>query len=52
MPFFRSSKILGEAGKQEILQQILDLKSSSEEIFFRKLSLGAPVLKLSLKDLV
>ena len=31
------SKILGEAGKQEILQQmfpkILDLKSSSEQIF-------------------
>ena len=43
---FRFSKILGEAGKQEILQQmfpkILDLKSSSEQIFFRKLSLGAP----------
>ena len=38
IPFFRSSKILGEAGKQEILQQlnvtkILDLKSSSEQIF-------------------
>ena len=36
-----------EAGKQEILQQmfrklILDLKLSSEQIFFRKLSLGAP----------
>ena len=34
---FRCSKILGEAGKQEILQQIfrknLDLKSSSEQIF-------------------
>ena len=35
--FFRCSKILGEAGKQEILQQnvpkILDLKSSSELIY-------------------
>ena len=34
---FRCSKILGEAGKQEILQQMfwnsLDLKSSSEQIF-------------------
>jgi len=37
MQFFRCSKILGEAGKQEILQlnvpKILDLKSSSEQIF-------------------
>ena len=39
---FWSSKILGEAGKQEIFQKILDLKSSSEQIIFRKLSLGAP----------
>ena len=35
---FRCSKILGEAGKQEILQQnnipkILDLKSTSEQVF-------------------
>ena len=38
MPFFRCSKILGVAGKQEILQQknvpkILDLNSSSEQTF-------------------
>ena len=37
--FFRSLEILGEAGKQEILQQmfrkILDLKSSSDQIFFK-----------------
>ena len=38
IPFFRCSKILGEAGKQEILNtenvpEILDLKSSSEQIF-------------------
>ena len=26
IPFFRCSKILGEAGKEEILQQIVDLK--------------------------
>ena len=43
---FICSKILGEAGKQEILQQIvpkiLGLKSSSEQIFSRKLPLGAP----------
>ena len=48
---FRCSKILGEAGKQEILQQnvskILDLKSSSEQIFFRRLSLGAPAISLN-----
>ena len=39
-------EILGEAGKQEILEtnasKILDLKSSSEQIFSRKLPLGAP----------
>ena len=37
IPFFRCSKILGEAGKQEILHKnvpkILDLKSSTEQIF-------------------
>ena len=36
---------IGEAGKQKILQQmfkILDLKSSSKQIFFRKLPLDAP----------
>ena len=63
MPLFRSSKILGEAGKQDILQQnlfnvnificlmltfnvpkILDLKSSFEQIFSKKLTLGAPVI--------
>ena len=37
VPFFRCSKILGEAGKQEILQKnvpkILDIKSSSQQIF-------------------
>ena len=27
------------------VRKILDLKSSSEQIFFRKLSLGAPVYK-------
>ena len=46
MPFFRCSKILGEAGKQKNFtrnaSKILDLKSSSEQIFSRKLSLGAP----------
>ena len=40
----RCSKILGEVGKQEIfatnVPKILDLKSSSEQIFFRKLSLA------------
>ena len=29
--------------------KILDLKSSSEQIFFRKLSLGAPVLSAAKK---
>ena len=43
---FRCSKILGEAGKQEIVQQmfskILNLKSSSDGTdVFRKLTLGA-----------
>ena len=46
IPFFRCSKILGEAEKEEILEKmfpkILDLKSSSEQAIFRKLSLGAP----------
>ena len=40
-------KILGEAGKVRNfttnLPKILDLKLSSEQIFFRKLTLGAPV---------
>ena len=40
IPFFRCSKILGEAGKQEVLQhdvpKILDLKLSSEQIFSEK----------------
>jgi len=31
--------------------KILDLKSSSEQIFSRKLSLGAPVVKANLKKL-
>ena len=39
---------IGEAGKQEIfatnVPKILDLKSSSEQIFIRKLSLGAPAV--------
>ena len=30
--------------------KILDLKSSSEQIFFRKLSLGAPVIKPAVDD--
>ena len=38
------------AGKQEIfatnVPKILDIKSSSEQIFFRKLSLGAPELRI------
>ena len=47
IPFFRCSKILGEAGRQARnftidVSKILDLKSSSEQIFFRKLLLGAP----------
>ena len=44
---FLCSNILGEADKQEILQpwnvpKILDLKSSSEQIFPKKVTLGAP----------
>ena len=46
MPFFRCSKILKEAGKQEILQQMLTENSISQIVFrtdiFRKLTLGAP----------
>ena len=42
-PFFSCLKILGEADKQEILQEILDLKFSSEQIISRKLTLGAHV---------
>ena len=43
--FFRCSKILGEAGKQEILQQMF--RNSRSQIVFgtdtlRKLTLGAP----------
>ena len=42
----RCLKILGEAGKQEIfatnVPKIWDPKSSSEQTFFRKLTLGAP----------
>ena len=45
--FFRCSKILGEAFKQDILQQMFD-NSRSQIVFrtdiFRKLTLGAPVL--------
>ena len=45
IPFFRYSKILGEAGKQEILQQCSE-NSRSQMVFqtdiFRKLTLGAP----------
>ena len=47
IPFCRCSKILGEAGKQKNFTtnvlKILVLKSSSEQIFSRKLPLGAPV---------
>ena len=42
IPFFRSSKILGEAGKQEILPQMLRKFVFRTDIF-RKLSLRAPV---------
>ena len=46
MPYSRCSKILGEVGRQEIFTtnapKVLDLKSSSEQIFSRKLPLGAP----------
>ena len=46
IPFCMCSKILGEAGKHENFTtnapKILDLKSSSEQIFSRKLQLGAP----------
>ena len=38
MPFLGGSKILGEAGKQEIKQQIFRTD------IFQKLSLGAPVI--------
>ena len=45
MPFFRCSKIQGEAGKQEILQQFSE-NSRCQIVFrtdiFRKLTLGAP----------
>ena len=45
LQFFRCSKILGEAGKQENLQKnvpkILDLKSSSEQIF-SEIDVGCP----------
>ena len=44
---FGGSKILGEAGKQEILQKCFE-NSRSQIVFrtdiFRKLTLGAPVL--------
>ena len=44
---FKCSKILGEAGKQGILQQKFRKNSRSQIVFrtdiFRKLSLGAPV---------
>ena len=46
IPLFRGSKILGETGKQEILQKMFR-NSSSQIVFqtdiFRKLTLGAPV---------
>ena len=38
---FRCSKILGEAGKQEILLQMFRTDSRSQ-IVFRKLTLSAP----------
>ena len=45
MPLFRCSKILGEAGEQEILQKCSE-NCRSQIVFrtdiFRKLSLGAP----------
>ena len=47
MPFFKCSQILGEAGKQEILQQMFRKLARSKIVFrtdiFRKLTLGAPV---------
>ena len=51
--FFRCSRILGEAGKQEILQEMFE-NSRSQIVFridiFRKLTLGAPdLLKESMK---
>ena len=46
---FRCSKILGEAGQQEILQQMFRKFYRSQIVFrkdiFRKLTLGAPVDK-------
>ena len=45
IPFFRCSKILGEAGKQEILQQNCSENSRSQIVLrtdiFQKLTLGA-----------
>ena len=51
--FFRCSRILGAAGKQEILQEMFE-NSRSQIVFridiFRKLTLGAPdLLKESMK---
>ena len=47
MPFLGGSKILGEAGKQEILLNECSENSRSQIVFrtdiFRKLTLGAPV---------
>ena len=47
IPFFRCSKILGEAGKQEILQQMFrkfQIANRLPNRYFRKLTLGAPDL--------
>ena len=50
---FRCLKILGETVKQEILQQmflhleILDLKSSSEQVFSERWRSGAPEIWLA-----
>ena len=54
MTFFRCSKILKEAGKQEILQRMLTENSRSQIVFrtdiFRKLTLGVPEYRLSISS--
>ena len=47
MPFFRCSKILGETGKQEILQQMFRKFQISNRLpnrYFRKIDVGCPWL--------
>jgi len=48
MPFFRRSKILGEAGKQKILQQMFRKFQISNRLpnrYFPKIDAGCPWIK-------